>query len=119
LKYAESIPEEAQDRTPASSAREARGVHIDEASGVFPLTSVARTTLSMTFLSTASAATDISIRSGSAIVQIEKATNELVVVLQDDPQLALLYKRAIVDTGIGRKSWKATSAAFSGAMQSF
>ncbi|KAH7086938.1 hypothetical protein FB567DRAFT_443733 [Paraphoma chrysanthemicola] len=51
--------------------------------------------------SLASSATDLSRNTGYSAVQIARATQELVRVLQDDDDLARLYKRAIVDPSIG------------------
>jgi hypothetical protein len=51
--------------------------------------------------SLASSATDISKHSGYSAIQIAKATKELIIILQEDPTLAALYKRAIADGSIG------------------
>jgi len=51
--------------------------------------------------SLASSATDLSKHTGYSPMQIARATKELIVVLQDDIDLAPLYKRAIADDSIG------------------
>ncbi|KAH7076750.1 hypothetical protein BKA63DRAFT_602499 [Paraphoma chrysanthemicola] len=51
--------------------------------------------------SLASSATDFSRNTGYSAIQIARATKELIRVLQDDPDLARLYKYAIVDPSIG------------------
>ena len=51
--------------------------------------------------SLASSATDLSKHSGYSAMQIARATQELILVLQDDINLVPLYRRAIADSSIG------------------
>jgi hypothetical protein len=47
------------------------------------------------------AATELSRNTGYSSMQIARATEELIIILQDDTDLAPLYKQAISDTSIG------------------
>jgi hypothetical protein len=51
--------------------------------------------------SLASSATDLSKHSGYSTLEIAEATKELITILRDDEDLALLYQRAICDINIG------------------
>jgi hypothetical protein len=61
--------------------------------------SYAKSTFSIATL--ASSASDLSRSSGYSVVQIARATTELLCILQDDQGLVPLYRRAISDSMIG------------------